>query len=334
MNQNKKMAIRILSLLVFLFALTAYVKPVNAAIVRTGHQKYSYNEYRNDLQSLAKKYSDYCRIQSIGKSADNRKIFEVILGNENAKKHLVVIGNLHAREYMTTQLCMKQIEHYLSNYNKKLAGKKVSTVLNKVCIHYVPSANPDGTAISQYGFGAIRNKSLRNALRRMGGSATRWKANARGVDLNRNWNIAFRRSGRPGGSGYHGTKANSELETKSVIRMVTRIERAAKVVGVVSYHSTGSILYGRCAGSATAAVKKNTARMTSVAKRLTGYSLMPTESISYANSCSREYFLYKKKIPCVTIEVGVNAAPLSGSEFSSIWRKNKTLVLQEAMLFD
>ena len=45
------------------------------------------------------------------------------------------------------------------------------------------SCNPDGTAISQKGFNAIRNKSLRNGLRRMGGSSSKWKANARGVDL-------------------------------------------------------------------------------------------------------------------------------------------------------
>ncbi len=334
MSKKKQVILHLLGTMMFLFALTAYVKPVDAAIVKTGHQKYSYKEYRNDLTALAKKYPKYCRVQSIGKSADNRKIYEVILGNEKAKNHLLVVANLHAREYMTTQLCMKQIELYLSNYNKKINGKKVASVLNKVCIHYVPSANPDGTAISQYGFGAIRNKTLRTALYRMGGTSTRWKANARGVDLNRNWNVAFRKSGRPGSSGYHGTKANSETETKSIVRMVSRIEKAANIVGVVSYHSTGSILYGRCASGVTSAVRKNTARMTAVARKATGYSLMPAESLTYANGCSREYFLYKKKIPCVTVEVGVNPCPLKGSEFSSIWKKNRTLVLQEAMLFD
>lgn len=102
-----------------------------------------------------------------------------MIGNPNAKKHLLVIGNLHAREHMTVQLCMKQIEYYLNNYNKKINGKKVSATLNKVAIHYVPSCNPDGTAISQKGFNAIRNKSLRNGLRRMGGSSSKWKANGK-----------------------------------------------------------------------------------------------------------------------------------------------------------
>lgn len=86
---------------------------------------------------------------------------------------------------------------------------KVSATLNKVAIHYVPSCNPDGTAISQKGFNAIRNKSLRNGLRRMGGSSSKWKANARGVDLNRNWKVAFKRPVK-GSSGYRGPKAASE----------------------------------------------------------------------------------------------------------------------------
>lgn len=63
---------------------------------------------------------------------------------------------------------MKQIEYYLSNYNKKISGRKVSATLDKMAIHYVPSCNPDGTAIVARGFNAIRNKKLRSALRKMG----------------------------------------------------------------------------------------------------------------------------------------------------------------------
>lgn len=307
---------------------------VQAAVVSTNHQKYSYGEYKKDLKQLQKKYPEYCQVNVIGKSADDRNLYEVVLGNAEAKKHLVVIANLHAREYMTTQLCMKQIEYYLGQYNKKISGKKVSAVLNKVAIHYVPSCNPDGTAISQYGFNAIRNKSLRSQLYKMRGSSRTWKANARGVDLNRNWNVAFRRAGTRGSSGFHGNSPASEPEVKALVKMINKIEKKGKIVGVVSYHSTGSIIYGKCAGQATASVRKQTTRMYKTAQSLTGYHLMPTESLSYAGGCSREYFLYKRRIPCITLEVGRNACPLGIGEFSSIWNKNKNVVIREAMLFD
>lgn len=310
------------------------MKTEAASIVSTDHQKYSYKEYRNDLNQLAKKYPTKMQLNVIGESADKRKLYEVVLGNPNAKKHLLVIGNLHAREYMTTQLCMAQIERYLKMYNKKIAGDKVSNVLDEVAIHYVPSCNPDGTAISQYGFGAIRNKKLRAALRRMPGSSRRWKANARGVDLNRNWDIYFRPSGRKGASGYRGKRPASEPEIKALVKWVNQVETRGKIVGVVSYHSTGSIIYGKCAKEIRSDVKKQTARMTSVAKKLTGYRLMPTESVRYAAGCSREYFLYKRNIPFITIEVGYGACPLGAREFKSIWKKNKDMVMRQAMLFD
>lgn len=306
----------------------------NAAIVSNGKKNYTYSELKTDLAQLQKRYGERCRVNIIGQSADKRNLYEVVIGNPNARKHLLVIGNLHAREHMTTQVCMKQIEYYLSSYNKKINGTKVSHTLDKVAIHYIPSSNPDGTAISQKGFGAIRNKKLRKALRRMGGSSSRWKANARGVDLNRNWNIAFRRSGKRGASGYHGPKAASEPEVQALVKWVNRVQKQGRITGVVSYHSTGSILYGRCNSHATKKVRNTTTKMYKIAKRLTGYRLMPVESLSYAAGCSREYFLYGREIPCITIEVGIGAAPLSKSEFSSIWRKNKNVVIREAQLFD
>ena len=310
-------------------------RTASARIVNTSHSKYSYKELQSDLTAFKKKYNKkYFQLNVIGYSADNRKLYEVVIGNRDAKKHLLVIANLHAREYMTTQLCMRQIEYYMNSYQKKIAGKKVSSVLDKVCIHYIPSCNPDGTAISQYGFSAIRSSKLRKALKKMGGSTSTWKANARGVDLNRNWPSAFRKSGSPGSQGYHGSKAASEPETKALIAWVKGLQKSTKVVGLISYHSTGSILYGRCASQATSSVRKKTTKMASLAKALTGYSLMPTESLSSANSCSREYFLYYRKLPCITLEVGHGACPLSSGEFSSIWKKNKNLVLKEAMLFD
>ena len=52
-----------------------------ANIVSTNHQKYSYSEYRKDLRQLRKKYSDRMQVNIIGQSADERNIYEVVLGN-------------------------------------------------------------------------------------------------------------------------------------------------------------------------------------------------------------------------------------------------------------
>ena len=102
----------------------------SCAIVSTGHKKYRYSEMKKDLKQLEKKYDSRCKVTIIGTTADKRKLYEVMIGNEDAKKHLYVIANLHAREYMTTTLCMKQIEYYLSNYNSRIKGTRISKTLD------------------------------------------------------------------------------------------------------------------------------------------------------------------------------------------------------------
>ena len=102
-------------LMVCCIAFTTQGLTVNAAIVSGGKKNYSYKELKTDLKQLQKKYRDHCQVNVIGKTADKRNLYEVVIGNPNAKKHLLVIGNLHAREHMTVQLCMKQIEYYLNN---------------------------------------------------------------------------------------------------------------------------------------------------------------------------------------------------------------------------
>ena len=93
-------------LMVCCIAFTTQGLTVNAAIVSGGKKNYSYKELKTDLKQLQKKYRDHCQVNVIGKTADKRNLYEVVIGNPNAKKHLLVIGNLHAREHMTVQLCI------------------------------------------------------------------------------------------------------------------------------------------------------------------------------------------------------------------------------------
>lgn len=46
----------------------------------------------------------------------------------------------------------------------------------------------------------------------------------------------------------------------------------------------------------------------------------------------RDYVMEKIKSPCITLEIGVAGCPLPISQFSSIWRKNESLVLREQKL--
>ena len=65
----------------------------DAAIVSGGKKNYSYSELQKDLQQLKKKYKNHCQVNVIGKSEDKRNLYEVVIGNPDAKKHLLVMGN-------------------------------------------------------------------------------------------------------------------------------------------------------------------------------------------------------------------------------------------------
>lgn len=300
-------------------------------VVSTGHSKYSYAEMIGDIRILSRQYSEYCHYRSIGKTVDDRNLWEVTVGNPDAKKSLLVMGALHAREYMTSQLCMKQIEYYLQNYNKEIRGIKVSKLLNTVNIKFTPMVNPDGVTISQYGLKRIRNKKLRDSLVKYR-PTSRWKSNARGVDLNNNYPITYiANHGKRGSSGYSGPRSASELETQAIIKWVN--ENKYKALGIVNYHAMGSIVFGDTNRRMNAHTRKWTTKMYQLARSVTGYA----SSAGYGGGGRsvgnfREYVTEKKQIPCITLELGYGGCPLPASQFGGIWSRNATLPLREAYL--
>lgn len=302
----------------------------NQTIVHTGHQKYSYQEMKGDIQSIQKKYHGIVKANIIGKSEDGRNIYDVVVGNSKASKTLLVVANLHAREYMTSQLCMDQIEYYLENY---YAGNSWKKTFDRIAVHYIPMANPDGTTISQYGIKSIRSASLRKKLYKMNRGSTKiWKSNARGVDLNRNYPVRFRHQGKRGNMGYSGPRACSESETRAIKGLTDRLTSNHNLQGVVSYHAMGSIIFG---GSGLGGkLQKNTDKLYHQTRRITGYA----SAASYHSSSGGDgnyltYIQNIKRVPGITLEIGRIACPGPSWEYPSIWKKNKMVVIRAAKLF-
>lgn len=123
-------------------------------------------------------------------------------------------------------------------------------LLQGLCVHVIPMANPDGVTISQYGPKGIHDKECRQILkqcREADGADGRdywknWKANARGVDLNRNFDVGwqeFQGSLRPSSERYKGDVPASETETQAILSIPQRYP----VVGCMAYHSSGNLVY-------------------------------------------------------------------------------------------
>ncbi len=279
-------------------------------IVNISGTKYTYKEMKADIKALSEKYSNYVSFEAIGTTSGGREIYDVILGNPNAKKTLLVVCTLHAREYVATVNAMKQVEYYLKNYNHKIDDVKPADVFDTCNVHYVMMANPDGVTYSQ-------------------NVDARWKANGRGVNLNLNFPFAFRKEGTTSSGTSSGSKALSEKETQAIAALTKQLKKEGQLA-VLNYHAMGEIVFGGYLGK-DKKVKSMISKMYQVARETTGYAdAAGYDGIGYGNY--REYVMYTLNIPSITIELGNVPCPISGRYYSSIFDKNKYVVLRMAQL--
>ena len=294
--------------------------------------KCSYDFMVHDLEELKKKYSDHMSYRSIGSTYDGRNIYEVTVGNPNARNHVLIPAAIHAREYITTNLCMKQIEYALYYYESGgWDGKRLSDMFESTCLHFVPMANPDGVSISQFGLDGIRNEELKEGIRKIyeddlkAGRTSdgfdkylvRWKANVRGVNLNQNfdanWEEARGSSDVPSYSYYSGERPESERESQALANLF----RSRSYKAVINYHSMGKVIYWDIEGNK---VREKSRFLANNMLALTGYQML----YSGEGGGFKDYVqTYGQGTPSVTLEVGKGEAPVPSSQMDEIWAENK-----------
>ena len=127
--------------------------------------KYSYSQMVNDISALARRYPGTVTVKSIGKSADGRDIYDVIVGNPNASKKILFQGAIHAREYRCTadDAAARYLAAGFTN-NGTYMTQPLSNILGQVAFHFVPMLNPDGVTISQMGENGIQSEELRQTM--------------------------------------------------------------------------------------------------------------------------------------------------------------------------
>lgn len=281
----------------------------NRQAVNITSQKYNYAQMKTDMKELKAQYNNYCEMEEIGKTVEGRSIYDFSVGNPKAKKSLLVVSTLHGREYICSAVLMKEIQYYLRNYNHSIDGLIPANVFKNMQIHYVVMANPDGVTISQTKF-------------------SRWKANGRGVDLNRNFPAKiFKVGGKRGAEGYSGSKPLTEPESKTVVNLTQKLKKHQNLCGVVNYHAMGNIIYGDCSSSK---LSKDTKTMYRIAQAQTGYKKAVDSGIQVPGGQYREYVMYMLHIPSITLEIGKTSAPCAYWQYESEFQKNKKIVLKIA----
>ncbi len=313
-------------------------------VVDTSVSVYTYEEMETDLRELCRAYPDLIRVASAGKTADGREILYADLGNKNAKRQIFLSAGIHGREHMNTMLAMKMIEYFLLNYNiPNEDGVTFREATGAYMIRVVPMANPDGVTVSQKGIEGIRSEELRAKIESIfqvdyneyqsyrDSYANReeylkhWKANAEGVDLNRNfpideWGKMTTGIGHPSSQKYKGPSGGSAIETKTLMRL---LEELSNPLCVVSLHSQGEILYWDCGQEGE--LRQKNERLVRALAELTGYEIIKT--FTSPDATLEDWAALKKGIPSVNIETGKGSCPLPLEQFEKIWSQTEDLLL-------
>ena len=196
-----------------------------------------------DIYSLRRRYPNLItRVETFGRSAWGAPLWAVCVGEPDAKRALLIDAGIHAREYMGTLLCMKLMERVVQSADDLYNGWLVADMLQNCCIWFLPALNPDGARLSQLGLAGLSSPQRAELLRLNAGSAdfARWKANARGVDLNRNFDACWTEEGEPSPAFYHGPSPCSEPETRALTRFVLD---HPNISASVNYHSVGNTIF-------------------------------------------------------------------------------------------
>ena len=259
--------------------------------------QWTVNVYQ-DIEAFYREFRGEKRI--IGKSAEERDLFALFIGTHTRPVGIATYA-MHAREWVTACLAMQHVRRGL--------------VTGGVWV--VPLVNPDGALLVQEGARAAKQGERLCAL--CGGDFSLWKANARGVDLNVNWDARWgtgvQNERFPSPANFIGPAPFSEPETRALRDFTLQVRPDF----TLSYHTKGEVIYWHFHQPPLR--KRRDRRLAEVLSRVTGYP--PAEARGSAGGY-KDWCVEKLKIPAFTVEAGRDdlSHPLGLCSLPDILQKN------------
>ncbi len=301
------------------------------SIVDTSRQIYSYDSMCEDLMELKENYGKHMQLNVLGTTKDNRNIFEVVVGNPKAKLQMTLVGTLCGTEYMTSLVCMKQLEYYLCFYETgNYRGLRYQDLFDRVAIRVIPMLNPDGATISQEYLSKINHKKMQDNLRKWferdqtnGGTSLNldnylmfFEANGNGVDLRKNFEWHFEEVesvSDKSSKGFKGEAPATEPEVKAMLHSLKQSKQNLLVV----YHTSGAKIAWNFGQEET--VLKAGKSYGEKLSAFMNYEPVEENLGTAAYGSLAGYASNVLGVPSLQITLGTGAAPLSLNEFNSIW---------------
>lgn len=306
-----------------------------------GIQPPDYARVKGWVETLSAVYPDWLTVSEIGKSLLGRDIYALQIGNGNVSPSnapVLYCGGVHGREWITTLLMLYFAEDVLTACRKRrrMCEMDMNKLLASRELVIIPALNPDGVEISINGADSPGlSDYLSDDLFRCCRSrefCRRWKANARGVDINRNFNAAWddmraiaMDSGicGPQAAGWTGEYPESEPETRAVVDLCQQL----RFRHVVAFHAQGEEIYWNYR-SFTPTRSHLMARILSASS---GYALREP-GITASSAGLKDWFMETYHAPAFTVEVGRGECPLSLGQFRFLYNRLREMLVLGAAL--
>ena len=326
----KKIVVSIVVIFLFLSTFSSSTMAQSSYHISTPKQVYTYEKMTKDIQQLAKDYPELVEYKSLGKTAYGRDIWAMKVGKGDST--LLVTSSHHAREWMSTILTMHMAHKYAATYesNQSIQGYNVKDVLDHTTIWFIPMVNPDGVTLQQKGLNAFPKQDHNRLIKMNNGSKDfkRWKANAQGIDPNRNYDVDWSRiqnsTTNPSWKNHKGSKPGQIAEVKAVMKLVGEVHPEM----LLDYHSSGEVLFWDY--KIDYKTKQRDRVIANKIASMTGYKLMFAQN--KATGSSTDWFIHRFGKPALTPELGKFAGEtnLPLSAFDRIWKQNEAVPMYAA----
>lgn len=275
-----------------------------------------YNALADCTQKLCDTYS-FLSAGSIGKSAVGRDIISLSLGSGRA---VLFAAAFHGCESITGSVVLRFVERLCraASDGRDIAGFDARQILRTRQLVVIPRVNPDGCEIALHGAdtaGAFADKVRRIA----GGYPERWDANARGVDINHNFDAGWQRLRKleqdagihgPSARKYGGMRPHSEPETAALVTLCEQISFGISA----AFHSQGEVIYW----SYGVNTPPRSRRLANLFAASSGYALEQPSGLA-SHGGFKDWVIDKLHRPAFTVELGRGTNPLPAAQLDSIY---------------
>ena len=291
-----------------------------------------YENLMNSVQFLSDRYP-FLAVTYMGTSILGRGIPMLSIG-DGSQKSVLYVGCHHGMEWITTAILLRFANELCEAIatGRRMYSVNLPNVLRTRTLHIIPQLNVDGANIQIHG---AEDCILRERLISMNGGDdfSHWQANARGVDLNHNYDAGFFKykkieaeAGIMGGgpTRFSGELPESEPEVASLCSLLRYSENISMVL---TLHSQGEEIY-YTSGGKTAPKAATIARLMS---KMCGYKLAEPEGMASYGGLT-DWCIGELNLPSFTIECGKGENPLPLSSYFEIYAALREMLFTAPIL--